>query len=191
VLLIFVFIGREALPVIFGREGQRPPAKSNSRGRPGQTQAATGAGYTRVDTEAIRFHGSRHLEDLDGTEGRDEPEIPGRSRCVDQYAELALFGYMPYKWNGYERRIYLAADVNTPKYNIVPLIIGSLKTTIVALLVAVPMALAAAIYVPARAAARSRDCQTRDRIARRHSLRRARILRAHRHGHRSAKSFWV
>jgi len=36
---------------------------------------------------------------------------------------------------------------NIPKYNLVPLIIGSLKATLIALLFSVPLALGAAIYV--------------------------------------------
>jgi phosphate transport system permease protein len=44
-----------------------------------------------------------------------------------------------------------------PKYNIVPLIIGSLKVTIIALIFAVPLALAAAIYVSQLARPRVRE----------------------------------
>jgi phosphate transport system permease protein len=54
----------------------------------------------------------------------------------------------PHQWTGYDRPEYIWQPVGEiHKYNIVPLIIGSLKATFVALLFAVPLALAAAIYV--------------------------------------------
>jgi phosphate transport system permease protein len=44
-----------------------------------------------------------------------------------------------------------------PKYNVIPLLIGSLKITLVALLVAAPLAIAAAIYVSELAGKRQRE----------------------------------
>jgi phosphate transport system permease protein len=65
---------------------------------------------------------------------------------------------LPHQWNGYEKPEYIWQPVSgIPKFNIVPLIIGSLKATIVALLVAVPMALGAAIYVSQLARPRIRE----------------------------------
>ena len=56
--------------------------------------------------------------------------------------------FLPYQWTGYARPAYIWQPVSTiKKYNIVPLIVGSIKATAVALLFAVPLALAAAIYV--------------------------------------------
>jgi phosphate transport system permease protein len=65
---------------------------------------------------------------------------------------------LPHQWNGYEKPAYIWQPVSDiPKFNIVPLVIGSLKATIVALLVAVPMALGAAIYVSQLARPRIRE----------------------------------
>ena len=54
----------------------------------------------------------------------------------------------PYQWTGYDKPEQIWQPVSEiHKYNIVPLLIGSLKATLVALLFAVPLSLAAAIYV--------------------------------------------
>lgn len=55
---------------------------------------------------------------------------------------------VPYQWSDYDRPEYIWQPVSEiPKYNLVPLIIGSLKASLVALAFAVPLALGAAIYV--------------------------------------------
>jgi phosphate transport system permease protein len=54
----------------------------------------------------------------------------------------------PYQWSDYQAPDYIWQPISQiHKYNIIPLFIGSLKATLVALLVAVPLALGAAIYV--------------------------------------------
>jgi phosphate transport system permease protein len=54
----------------------------------------------------------------------------------------------PYQWSGYDKPVYIWQPISDiKKYNIIPLIIGSIKATLVALLFAVPLSLAAAIYV--------------------------------------------
>jgi phosphate transport system permease protein len=55
---------------------------------------------------------------------------------------------LPYQWKGYDKPEYIWQPVgNIHKYNIVPLFVGSLKTTLIGLLFAVPLALGAALYV--------------------------------------------
>jgi len=64
----------------------------------------------------------------------------------------------PYQWTGYSEPEYIWQPVgNIHKYNIVPLFIGSLKTTLIGLLFAVPLALGAAIYVSQLASPRVRE----------------------------------
>lgn len=57
----------------------------------------------------------------------------------------------PQLYSGYEQEDYIwqttsATDYQLAKYSIVPLIVGSLKASLVALLIAVPLALGAAVY---------------------------------------------
>jgi phosphate transport system permease protein len=64
----------------------------------------------------------------------------------------------PYQWEGYAKPEYIWQPVSeVHKYNIVPLIIGSLKVTLVALIFSVPLALGAALYVSQLARPRVRE----------------------------------
>ncbi|MBI2928949.1 MAG: phosphate ABC transporter permease subunit PstC [Verrucomicrobia bacterium] len=64
----------------------------------------------------------------------------------------------PHQWTGYDKPEFIWQPVSTiHKYNLVPLIVGSLKTTLVALVFSVPLALAAAIYVSQLARPRVRE----------------------------------
>jgi phosphate transport system permease protein len=78
----------------------------------------------------------------------------------DAAVNTAQWHYLlrPYQWSGYDGPRYIWQPVSQiPKYNIIPLIIGSLKITLVALIFAVPVALAAAIYVSQLANPRVRE----------------------------------
>jgi phosphate transport system permease protein len=82
------------------------------------------------------------------------------SKNKDATVNTAQWRYMlrPYQWSGYARPEFIWQPVSEiPKYNIVPLIIGSLKISLVALIFSVPLALAAAIYVSQLARPRLRE----------------------------------
>jgi phosphate transport system permease protein len=65
---------------------------------------------------------------------------------------------LPHQWTGYEKPSYIWQPVSEiHKYNVVPLFIGSLKTTLVALLFSIPLALGAALYVSQLAPPRVRE----------------------------------
>jgi len=64
----------------------------------------------------------------------------------------------PYKWEGYDKPEYIWQPVgNIHKYNIIPLLIGSLKVSIIAMILAVPLAIGAAIYVSQLASPRVKE----------------------------------
>jgi phosphate transport system permease protein len=64
----------------------------------------------------------------------------------------------PHQWTGYDKPEYIWQPIGSiHKYNLVPLIIGSLKTTLVGLLFAVPLSVGAAIYVSQLARPRVRE----------------------------------
>jgi phosphate transport system permease protein len=64
----------------------------------------------------------------------------------------------PHQWTDYEKPEYIWQPVSRiHKYNLLPLVIGSLKTTLVALLFSVPLSLAAAIYVSQLADPRTKE----------------------------------
>jgi phosphate transport system permease protein len=65
---------------------------------------------------------------------------------------------LPHKWTDYDAPEYIWQPIgNIHKYNIIPLLIGTLKTTVVGLLFAVPLALGAAIYVSQLARPRMKE----------------------------------
>ena len=62
------------------------------------------------------------------------------------------------QWVGYDKPEYIWQPVSDiPKYNIIPLFVGSLKATLVALLFSVPLGVGAAIYVSQLARPRVRE----------------------------------
>ena len=64
----------------------------------------------------------------------------------------------PHQWSGYDKPEYIWQPIGEiHKYNIVPLIVGSLKVTLVGLAFAVPLALLAAIYVSQLASQRTKE----------------------------------
>lgn len=65
----------------------------------------------------------------------------------EEIAGLASL-FVPRQWPGYEEAVYVWQPVGgTPKYNIVPLFVGTLKVTLVGMLFAVPLAVLAAVFV--------------------------------------------
>jgi len=66
--------------------------------------------------------------------------------------------FAPKEWRGYDEPVYVWQPVGEPpKYNVVPLFIGTLKVTLLAMLFSVPLGIAAAIYVSQYASRRLRE----------------------------------
>ncbi|MST01220.1 MAG: phosphate ABC transporter permease subunit PstC [Pedosphaera sp.] len=77
-------------------------------------------------------------------EGKEAP------KDKDARADTTEWRYLvgAHQWSGYDKPEHIWQPISQiHKYNIVPLLIGSLKATLVALLFAVPIALGAAIFV--------------------------------------------
>jgi phosphate transport system permease protein len=157
VFLIFVFVAREALP-IFREEMNSalaqeviPPGEMEKLS-PEQLQqylGLTSEEYESKDKETLQL-----LMELKVEEQKDVPQ--GKDSKVNTTKWRYLLH--PYQWEDYDNPEYIWQPVSrVHKYNIVPLIVGSLKTTIVALLFSVPLALAAAIYVSQLARPRLRE----------------------------------
>lgn len=157
VFLIFVFIGREALPVILGQMNSAPTHKTYSvqemeKLDPRELQQyleLTPQQYANLDRETLKT-----LMDLKAEAATEN------SANKDATLNTADWRYLlgPHQWEGYSKPVYIWQPVSeVPKYNIVPLIIGSIKVTLVALLFGVPLALAAALYVSQLARPRIRE----------------------------------
>lgn len=148
VFLIFIFVAREALPIVFGRMNSaaaRPaiPAKEMDRLKPEELReylGLTAAEFKQLDKEALQA-----LMEVREEEAKEAPKNPDAQVNTTQWRYLLG----PHQWadsRPEERHVWQPVG-RIHKYNLVPLIIGSLKTTLVALLFSVPLALAAAIYV--------------------------------------------
>ena len=156
-LLIFIFIAKESLPIFLQREDSSHPttfipvedaAKHSNEElakyldmKPGEIAA--------LDADTLKLMLEVKLE-----QAKEAP--------VDKDAQVntTLWRYLikPYQWTGYDKPRYIWQPIGSiHKYNIMPLVVGSLKVTFVGLAFAVPLALLAALYVSQLAAPRTRE----------------------------------
>jgi phosphate transport system permease protein len=149
IFLIFVFVSREALPIVFGRITSASAAAGNvippeQMDQLSQEQLRAYLGVTpdeflKMDREALKT-----LMELKVDSAKEA--------STDRDAQVNTTGWryllLPYQWSGYAQAVYIWQPVSqVPKYNIVPLVIGSLKATLIALFFSVPLALGAALFV--------------------------------------------
>lgn len=149
-LFIFLFVARESLPVIFGamsnaKSGQALspteavrlplPALASYLGQPEKKLAA-------LDASAIRMLVELRTDEL--AAGGGAAANPDLALNTLRWDKLVL----PFHWHGYDDAGFIwQPRSEVPKFNIVPLLVGSLKISITALVLAVPLAVAAALYV--------------------------------------------
>lgn len=157
VFLIFLFVVREALPVFLGQmddsTGQKVYAADDmDKLTPQQLQkylGLTAKQFAEMDRET-----KRTLMEVKAEDARES------SKDKDAAANTTLWRYLlrPYEWAGYSKPAYIwQPNSEIQKFNIVPLLIGSLKATLAALCFSVPLALGAAIYVSQLCAPRMRE----------------------------------
>ena len=161
IFLIFLFVAREALPIFLGRMDSAPvqrviPVEEMDKLSPEELRRyldLTEKQQARMDRETLRSLMEIKLEALN--------EIPEEFR-TDQDARLntTQWRYLlfPHQWTEYSKPEYIWQPIgNIRKYNVVPLIVGSLKTTLIGLIFSVPLAVLAAIYVSQLARPRVRE----------------------------------
>lgn len=155
IFLIFIFIGREAVPIFFGQENSAAVREVIPVANLDKVPRAQLRAYLDLDeakfTELWNEKDKETLKTL--MEVREEAlkELPAAVRSdPDAKVNTTEWRYLlrPHQWSGYDKPEYIWQPIgNIHKYNILPLVIGSLKTTLVGLAFAVPLALGAAIYV--------------------------------------------
>ena len=147
VFLIFVFVLREALPIFLGKANSSAirttiPPEQMDKLPPKKLREYLGLTeieFASKDRETLQL-----LMELKIEAAKEAPN--------DKDASVNTAGWRyilsPYQWSGYADREYIWQPISQiQKYNIVPLLVGSLKVTLVSLAFAVPLALGAAIYV--------------------------------------------
>lgn len=161
ILLIFLFVAREALPIFLGQMDSAlvknviPPEQMDKL----SPQALRDyLGLTEAQFAAMNKETLRSLMEV---KQEEQKEIPAQFRDdKDARINTTQWRYMllPHQWTGYDKPVFIWQPVgNIPKYNIVPLLVGSLKITLIGLLFAVPLAVGAAIYVSQLARSRVRE----------------------------------
>jgi phosphate transport system permease protein len=161
VLLIFLFVAREALPVFFSQtntalvQAPIPPAEMEKHSD-AELQA-----YLELTPEQFAKISKQGLRDLMEVKVEAQNDIPEEFRNdPDARINTTEWQYMlkPHQWNGYDKPEYIWQPVGqVKKFNLIPLFIGTLKTTLIGLLFAVPLAVGAAIYVSQLARPRTRE----------------------------------
>jgi len=161
VLLIFLFVAKEALPVFFGEINtaliQKPiPPAEMEKHSPVELQSyleLTPAQFASMSKDTLRSLMEVKVEAQDDIpeDFRKDPD----ARINTTEWRYLLFAH---QWSDYNKPSYIWQPVGQiQKFNIVPLVIGTLKTTIIGLLFAVPLAVGAAIYVSQMARPRVRE----------------------------------
>jgi len=147
VFLIFIFIGKEALPVLLGRMNTSLNQKAIPVEQMDTLSPEALCEYLGLSKQQLASMDKETLKTLMELklEARGE-----HSNNPDAAVNSTRWRYLlgPYQWSAYSKPEFIWQPVSeVPKYNLVPLIIGSLKVTLIALLFSVPLALGAAVYV--------------------------------------------
>lgn len=157
VFLIFLFVARESLPIFLGRadssQAQKAiPVADMDKLTPGELRAyleLSEKEFADKDRETLQL-----LMEVKEEAAQEAPNDKDAALNTTAWRHLLL----PHQWTGYDRAEYIWQPVSQiHKYNIIPLVIGSLKATLVALLFAVPLSLGAAIYVSQLASPRLKE----------------------------------
>ena len=161
VMLIFLFVAREALPIFFGETNTAliqpviPPADVDKH-TPAELQKyldLTPQQFATMDKETIKT-----LMDIKVEAANDIPE--NFRNNADARVNTTDWKYLlhAHQWSGYDKPEYIWQPVGQiKKFNILPLFVGTLKITLIGLLFAVPLAVGAAIYVSQLARPRVRE----------------------------------
>jgi phosphate transport system permease protein len=161
VFLIFLFVAREAMPLLLGQMDSAlvqpviPPGDldKHPREKIREYLGLTPAQFLEMDPETIRTLMEIKVEAL-----AEIPENFRNNKDAQINTTQWRYLFLPHQWTGYDRPEYIWQPVGQiHKYNIIPLIVGSLKTTLIGLLFSVPLAVGAAIYVSQLAGPRLRE----------------------------------
>lgn len=161
VMLIFLFVAREALPVFFGDTNTalvQPviPTTELEKHSPAELQKyldLTPQQFATMDKETIQT-----LMDIKVEAANDIPE--NFRTNPDARVNTTDWKYLihAHQWSGYDKPEFIWQPVGQiKKFNLIPLFVGTLKITLIGLLFAVPLAVGAAIYVSQLARPRVRE----------------------------------
>jgi phosphate transport system permease protein len=156
VFLIFAFVGREALPILLGKvdnaRAAKPLGVEEALGLPAEKLAA----YIGVKPEELAGYDAETRKVLIELKASELEQIDNPDAKLNTTSWSLLV--KSFRWHGYDEPAYIWQPTSEiPKFNVIPLVVGSLKATIVALLLSVPLGVGAAIYVSQLAPTRVRE----------------------------------
>jgi phosphate transport system permease protein len=156
-LLIFVFIARESLPILFQQEDSSHQTNVIRVEDASKHSAKELAAYLDMKPDEVSKLDADTLKLMLEVKLDEAKEAPTDK---DAQVNTTRWRYLlfPHKWTGYDKPSYIWQPIGSiHKYNIMPLVVGSLKTTVIGLLFAVPLALMAALYVSQLASPRTKE----------------------------------
>lgn len=157
VFLIFLFVAREALPVVLGQTNSSLVKKTIAPDQMETLSKAELMEYLDLSAKQFAQMDKETLKDLMLVKVEAADEAPKDKDAPLNTTTWSML-FKPHQWTGYDKPEYIWQPISQiHKYNLVPLIIGSLKTTLIALLFAVPLALGAAIYVSQLAGPKTKE----------------------------------
>ena len=161
VLLIFLFVAREALPIFFGETNTaliQPviPVAALDKHSPAEIQR-----YLELTPQQFQTMDQETIKTLMDVKIEAQNDIPESFRNdPDARVNTTDWKYLiqAHQWSGYEKPEHIWQPVGQiKKFNLIPLFVGTLKITIIGLLFAVPLAVGVAIYVSQLARPRVRE----------------------------------
>lgn len=158
IFLIFLFVGRMTLPIVFEQMNSAAVQPVIPVERLGAMTKAEVMSYLELTEKQYAGMDQETLRSLMEVKVEAATEAPAADK--DDLVNTTRWRYLllPQQWSGYERPEYIWQPISRiHKYNIIPLVLGSLKTTLVALLVGVPLALGAALYISQLASQRVQE----------------------------------
>lgn len=150
-VLVFLFICFEAWPALVGQVSEGPTNTAIASGDldrvPDESlQRFLGLSpseFASKTREQLRLLAEVRAETLAEERGEEQGQ-GGASVHPTHWRQLIL----PHAWKGYETPVYLWQPSGAgPRFNLIPLWWGTFKVTVIALVVGVPLAIAAALYV--------------------------------------------
>ena len=161
VLLIFLFVAREALPVFFGEVNTALIQPVIPTAELDKHSAAELQRYLDLTPQQFQTLDQDTIKSLMDLKVEAQNDIPENFRNdPDARINTTELPYLihAHQWSGYEKPEHIWQPVGQiKKFNVIPLFVGTLKVTLIGLLFAVPLAVGAAIYVSQLARPRVRE----------------------------------
>lgn len=157
VFLIFAFVLREALPIVFGQMDSSVAQKVIAPEDMGTLSETELKKYLELSDDEFGEMDQETLQLMMEIKVEAAAEAPEDKDAKVNTTDWSMM-LKPHQWTGYDQPEYIWQPVSEiHKYNIIPLLLGSLKATLVAMLFAGPLSLFAAIYVSQLASLKHRE----------------------------------